>query len=130
MTKWCSKWKFQVPVYFLKRNKERSSENLKYLNGYIIFISVRMKFRNKKKIRYGIPAYTGQFRALHSHDIVKGKLLRKPLSFQLYRFQLLQELKSAVEMYYKTVLRLESRTLYVQISVKSNFLPLETVVVL
>jgi hypothetical protein len=24
-----------------------------------------MKFRNKNKFRYGIPAYTGQFRAMH-----------------------------------------------------------------
>jgi hypothetical protein len=29
-----------------------------------ILISAGMKFRNKKKFRYGIPAYTGPFRAL------------------------------------------------------------------
>jgi hypothetical protein len=33
-----------------------------------VFISAGTKFRNKKKFRYGIPAYTGPFRALGIRD--------------------------------------------------------------
>jgi hypothetical protein len=35
---------------------------------YYTLLRAGMKFRNKKKFRYDIPAYTGPFRALHVVD--------------------------------------------------------------
>jgi hypothetical protein len=45
------------------------------INGYSIFvlISAGMKFRNKKKFRHVIPAYTGPFGALNICNITNSK---------------------------------------------------------
>jgi hypothetical protein len=51
-------------------------------NGKWILISAGVKFRNEKKFRYGIPAYTDPFRALIdvlTHALVK--LLYKAFVF-------------------------------------------------
>jgi hypothetical protein len=50
--------KSEISIYHQKNGKK--------INVYIayILISAGMKFRNKEKFRYGIPAYTGPFRAL------------------------------------------------------------------
>jgi hypothetical protein len=42
---------------------------VKNMNGNNILLGSGMKFRNEKKFRYGIPAYTCPFRALSGTDI-------------------------------------------------------------
>jgi hypothetical protein len=51
----------EVPVDFLERNKDMTSDKREKINGYSVYwlTSVGMKLRNKKKFRYGIPAYAG-----------------------------------------------------------------------
>jgi hypothetical protein len=57
-----------VPVYFLKAKQGytvREMEKDIYVRPYSsMLISSGTKFRNKKKFQYGMPAYTGPFRAL------------------------------------------------------------------
>jgi hypothetical protein len=48
------------------RNQDKPPEKSRKVNEHItyyILISAGMIFRNKKKFRFGIPAYTGPFRA-------------------------------------------------------------------
>jgi hypothetical protein len=54
-----------MPVDFLKAKQgytARKTDKDKWIGLY--YISADMKFRNKNKFRYGIPAFTGPFRAL------------------------------------------------------------------
>jgi hypothetical protein len=59
----CSKWKFRSAGIILKsETKIYRQKNEKWI--YYAIVSASMKFRNKNKFRYVIPAYTGQFRAM------------------------------------------------------------------
>jgi hypothetical protein len=57
-------------VYFLKAKQGYTVRKMKkkiyiYIRPYRpMLISSGTKFRNKKKFQYGMPAYTGPFRAL------------------------------------------------------------------
>jgi hypothetical protein len=48
-------------MYFLEVKQGYSAEKWKKINGYSIFISAGMKFRNKKEFWYDILAYTSPF---------------------------------------------------------------------
>jgi hypothetical protein len=52
-----------MPVYFVKRKKGYSVRKMEKKNGFCIAVLTGVS-RNKEKLRYGIPAYTGPFRAL------------------------------------------------------------------
>jgi hypothetical protein len=51
-------------LYFLKAKRIHRQKMGKYKWRYHTLGSARMKFRNKKKFRYGIPSYTGPFQEL------------------------------------------------------------------
>jgi hypothetical protein len=54
-----------VPIYFIQVTQGytvRKIDKEKWIS--YILVSAGMKFRNKKKFRYGIPAHTGPFRVL------------------------------------------------------------------
>jgi hypothetical protein len=53
----CSKWKFRSAGIILKSESRIHRQKNGYSRAYIL-ISAGMKFRKKKKFRYGIPAYT------------------------------------------------------------------------
>jgi hypothetical protein len=48
----------------LKRNKDIPSEKWKEINGYSAYtvISASMKFTNKNKFQYGMPAYINSYK--------------------------------------------------------------------
>jgi hypothetical protein len=54
----------EVPVYFLKVKQGYVRKIEKYKLIHYILVNAGMKFGNKKKFRYGIPAYASAFRAL------------------------------------------------------------------
>jgi hypothetical protein len=62
----CSIWKFRSAGIHLKNETRiyRQKNIEKYKQIHYILISAGMKFRNKKKFLYGMPAHTGPFRAL------------------------------------------------------------------
>jgi hypothetical protein len=54
-----------VSLYLLKAKQENAFRNMeRYKWIYYILVSAGVKFRNRKKFRFGIPVYTGPFRAL------------------------------------------------------------------
>jgi hypothetical protein len=63
----CSKWKFRTVGIIVKSEiKDIPSDKWKKIDKWIqyVLMSTGMKFRNRKKFQYDIPAYTGPFRAL------------------------------------------------------------------
>jgi hypothetical protein len=60
----CSKFKFRSVGILLKGKQGYTVRKMeKNISGYIL-VSAGIKFGNKKKFRYSIPAYTSPFRAL------------------------------------------------------------------
>jgi hypothetical protein len=64
-----------VPVYFLKVNKDIQTEKLRKMDIACID-KCWYEIQEQKKFRYGIPAYTGPFRAL-----VSSEVLSTPMDF-------------------------------------------------
>jgi hypothetical protein len=58
-------WKCRHILHDIETRIYRLKKMKKNINACIILINAGMKFRIKEEFRYGIPAYTGPFRALY-----------------------------------------------------------------
>jgi hypothetical protein len=69
----------QDVIYSIPHFAKALLRNMPYRYVSVEKRSVDMKFRNTKKFRYGVPAYTGSYRALVLNEIFEDRQIGRRL---------------------------------------------------